>query len=291
MTVAALAVIIAAPMGFGVGSIDVRTASGYAPNLAILFTSVLWGTLWIPMREMIEAGLGGSTATTLSFLLGFLVLLPFGLARARRIVAGGRPMWIAGLLTAGAIALYAAGLVRGQVARIMLLFYPTPVWSTLLGRLMLGVPITRRRVATIALGLAGTAVILGVDSGLPVPRSLADWMGLGSGLAWAVAIVYVHRRFSRPLLDRVFVPLIFMAPVYVLLTLLPGAPDSLGVEGALFDNAAIVLVLLALLWIVPIVGLTIFGSGFLDPGRGAILAEFVGKPATGAVAPSQTGRT
>ena len=308
------------------GSIDVRPAAGFAPNMAILITSVLFGTLWIPMREMNEAGLGGPAATTVSFLLGFLVVLPLGLARARRILAGGWAMWIGGFLLAVSIALFAEGVVRGEVARVMLLFYLTPVWSTLLGRLMLGVPITRRRLATIVLGLTGMAVILAVDVGLPVPRSTADWMGLGAGLVWAVGAVYVNRSASRPLFDRIFAPLVFLAPAYYLLTVVPGARDSLGVEGVLVGNAAVMLALLALVWIVPIVGLTVFGAGLLDPGRvaillmfeivvglsgvallldepiglrevagalligGAILAEFVAKPAARAAAPPITER-
>ncbi len=325
MTGTRLAVIIAAPTDSGRG-IDVRTATGYAPNMAILFTSVLWGTLWIPMREMNEAGLGGPAATTVSFLLGLLVVLPLGLAKARRILTGGWDMWIGGFFVAVSIALFAEGVVRGQVARVMLLFYLTPVWSTILGRLMLGAPITRRRLATIALGLTGMAVILGGEAGLPVPRSVADWMGLGSGLLWAVAAVYVNRSASRPLFDRIFVPLVFLAPAYYLLTVVPGARDSLGIEGVLVGNAAVMLALLALVWIVPIVGLTIFGAGLLDPGRvaillmfeivvglgsvallldepvglrevagavligAAILAEFVAKPAVRATAPPITGR-
>ena len=251
-----------------------RMAAGLAPNVAILITSVLWGTLWIPMREMNEAGLSGPAATTVSFLLGFLILLPLGLARARRILAGGWAMWIGGFLAAVSIALFAEGVVRGQVARVMLLFYLTPVWSTLLGRLMLGEPITRRRLATIALGLTGMAVILGGEAGLPLPRSAADWMGLGAGLLWAVAAVYVNRSASRLLFDRIFVPLVFLAPAYYLLTLVPGARDSLGVEGVLVDNAAVMLVVLALVWILPIVVLIIFGAGLLDPGRVAILLMF-----------------
>ena len=253
---------------------EAKAAPGVAPNLAILVTSVLWGTLWIPMRGMSAWGVSGPVATTAAFLIGFLVLLPFGAARARRIWGGGFPLLAAGVLTAVAFALYAEGLMRGQVARVMLLFYLTPVWSTLLGRLMLGAPIMRRRVATIALGLMGMAVILGVDAGLPVPRSLADWMGLASGMVWGLAMVYVHRSASRGLLDRVFLPLAFLAPAYYLLTLLPGSRDALGVEAAQAANAALLLVGLALVWIVPIVGLTIYGASQLDPGRVAILLMF-----------------
>ena len=61
------------------------------------------------------------------------------------------------LLLALSIALYSEGLLRGTVARVLLSFYLTPVWSTLFERLLLGEPITGRRIVTILLGLVGIA--------------------------------------------------------------------------------------------------------------------------------------
>ena len=130
-------------------------------------------------------------------------------------------MVLAGLLTALAITLYAEGLVRGQVARVILLFYLTPVWSTLLARWALGEAITRNRIVTIVLGLSGMLVIFGVEAGMPLPRSTGDWMGLASGIVWAFAMVYVSKTAARPLLDRIFVQFIFLAPCFLLLTCCP----------------------------------------------------------------------
>jgi drug/metabolite transporter (DMT)-like permease len=111
-----------------------EAGSTAAANGAILFSTLLWGTLWIPMRQMEAAGLAGAPAPAFGFLIGLIVLLPFGLARLRRVLGGGWPVAVAGFFMAATIALYAEGLVRGQVARVILLFYLTPVWSTLLGR-------------------------------------------------------------------------------------------------------------------------------------------------------------
>ena len=245
-----------------------------APHAAILLSAVLWGTLWIPLRELNESGVSGATATSLSFLLGLVVLLPFAAPHARRILAGGWPLAASGFFLAVCIALYAEGMVRGEVARVLLLFYLTPVWSTLLARLMLGQPITRRRVVTIILGLLGMAVILGDGMSLPLPRSAADWMGLISGVAWGLAMVYLQRTAARRDFDRIFAALVFLAPIYFLVTLLPGSRDSIGVEGALMADWVMILVTLAVIWMVPVIALTVYGASRMDPGMVAIFLMF-----------------
>lgn len=254
--------------------IDPQRRPGLAPNAAIIFSTLLWGTLWIPLRQLHEAGLSDATATTASFALCLLILLPFGLFRWRRVMAGGSPVVLAGLFMALGFALYAEGLVRGQVARVLLLFYLAPVWSTLLGRLMLGVPITRLRVLIIILGFAGMLVIFGVEAGVPLPQSLGDWMGLASGLVWSLAMVYVNRTAERPYLDRVFVQFIFLAPLFYLLTMIPGPRDPVGLDAGVLLGAAAWLVAFALLWALPLVWLSVFGASALDPGRVAIFLLF-----------------
>jgi drug/metabolite transporter (DMT)-like permease len=245
-----------------------------APQLAILASTLLWGTLWIPLRQLRTAGLGGASATVLGFLLPLAVLLPFAVGRGRRSLTSVRALAFGGFWLALGIALYAEGVVRGQVARVILLFYLTPVWSTLLGRAFLGEPITGRRVLTIVLGLAGMLVIFGVGSGSPLPRAAADWMGLAAGVAWGVAMVSVNRSAAHPAFDRVFVHFLFLGPVFLLVALLPGGGSGLDLDVArLFDSLAWLLAL-ALIWLLPVLWLTIFGASHLDPGRVAIFLMF-----------------
>ena len=111
------------------------------------------------------------------------------------------PLAQAGFLMAACIALYAEALLRGYVARVILLFYLTPVWSTLLARVFLGDRITGPRLVAIACGLAGMFIVFGSGSGVPVPRTAAEWMGLLSG------IIFIHlpsppRGNGRELMNR-----------------------------------------------------------------------------------------
>ena len=54
-----------------------RQRSSLTPNVAVLCSTLLWGTLWIPLRETGETGVGGSSATAVSFLLPLALMLPF----------------------------------------------------------------------------------------------------------------------------------------------------------------------------------------------------------------------
>jgi drug/metabolite transporter (DMT)-like permease len=248
-----------------------KAESKLDPNVAILLSAVLWGTLWIPIRQLDGSGLGGPLAATAGFLLPLVLLLPVALRRGgRRMLGGGWALVAGGFCLALSVALYAEGVVRGHVARVILLFYLTPVWSTLLGRLLLGERITGRRVTTIALGLAGMVVIFGGSATNRSPAGVAEWMGLTAGLIWALAMVYVNRTAARPVLDRVLVQFVFLGPIFFLLTRIPGREGGASPELGAFLDSVPWLVAFAGLWILPAIGLTIFGASRLDPGRVAI---------------------
>jgi drug/metabolite transporter (DMT)-like permease len=187
---------------------------------------------------------------------------------------GGWELGVAGLLLALSIALYSEGLLRGTVARVLLSFYLTPVWSTLFERFLLGEPIPGRRVLTIVLGLAGMLVIFGGEAGVPFPRASAEWMGLAAGVTWGLAMVFVKRTASRPIFDRVFVHFIFLGPVFLLATLVPGRGVPFGLEAGALADAAPWMAAFAALWMLPVVWLTIFGASHLGPGRVAIFLMF-----------------
>ena len=241
------------------------------PSLAILFSTFLWGTLWIPLRQLDSAGLSGAWATTGGFMLPLLFLLPLGVVRWQRIVSGGRPLVTAGFVMAVCIALYAEGLLRGYVARVMLLFYLTPVWSTLLARFMLDEPVTRHRLVTIVLGLAGMFAVLGIGEGLPVPRTVAEWMGLLSGFCWGLSMVYIRRAQNSSDFDKMFVHFVFLGVVFFLFTLIPGGRGWMVPTAAVFLRSASWLFAFGFIWMPAVIWLTMFGGSRLEPGRVAIL--------------------
>ncbi len=251
---------------------DSSRALAVTPGVAILVSTLFWGTLWIPLRQLNEAGLGGPWATAAGFTIPLLVLSPLGVIRWRPIVAGGWPLVQAGFLMAACIALYAEALLRGYVARVILLFYLTPVWSTLLARIVLGDRITAARLVTISLGLLGMIVVFGIGNGVPLPRSAAEWMGLLSGFLWGCSMVALRRVAPHASeFDKVFVQFVFLGLLFVLLTLVPGGrPWTLPTPGVFLRGATWLLVF-GLVWMPLLLWLTMFGGSRLEPGRVSVL--------------------
>jgi len=249
--------------------------SDLAASLPILASALLWGTLWIPLRALRATGDRAPLLTAIGFLLPLAVLAPIAMRRWPQLRRGGLPLCAAGLGLALAIALYAEGLVRGSVSRVVLLFYLMPVWTTLIARVRLAQPITSRRVASIALGLAGLLVVYGPGSAGPSANTAGDWMGLVAGICWAATMVLFLPAAGQTAFDRVFAQFGFLAPAYLVVHLVPGAQAAAAaaaepLAGAVPFPLGWVLAF-GLAWMLPVVWLTIFGASRLEPGRAAVL--------------------
>lgn len=156
-------------------------------TLFVVGTGSLWGLYWLPVRRLADIGLSGAWGTLAIVATAALLLAPFAVA-ARQRLARSRPAALASIALGGlAFVLYSAGLVYGRVAIVILLFFLTPVWSTLIARYVMGWSTPWLRLLAILVGIAGLGLVLGADGRLPVPRSLGDWLGLTSGLLWAIA--------------------------------------------------------------------------------------------------------
>lgn len=242
------------------------------PDMAVLFAAAMWGTMWIPARAMSNGGLDSGLAAALSTLVAIAALIPELLRNPSALVFSRRVWWISFLLGFG-VALYWEAMVRGNVARVVLLFYLMPVWTVILARLINGEAATGRRILGVALGLGGMMVVFSANGGIPLPRSLADYMGLAAGVMWALAFVLCARPgMEKTTLSQLLGSLLILAPSVWLLTLLPGSREAANVMEAQAGLAATVIWLAAfgLIWLLPGMYMTLFGADHLQPGQVAI---------------------
>ncbi|OOY28827.1 EamA family transporter [Thioclava sp. L04-15] len=159
----------------------------FLASVITLLTGAFWGLYWLPVRALDARGLAGAWGTVGVTLAALVLLGPFAW-RSRHEIAVTSPVALASIaLGGGAFALYSIGFVYGRVAPVILLWFLTPVWSTLIGRFVMGWPTPRLRLYAIALGLAGLALILGAGGGLPLPRDLGEWMTLAGGVLWSIS--------------------------------------------------------------------------------------------------------
>jgi drug/metabolite transporter (DMT)-like permease len=115
-------------------------------------------------------------------------------------------------------------------------------------------------------------VVFGIGTGLPVPRSGAEWMGLLSGFLWGASMVALRRvPPDASELDKVFVQFLFLGLLFALFALVPGGHPWAMPTPAVFWHSAGWLLLLGLVWMPLVLWLTMFGGSRLEPGRVAVL--------------------
>jgi len=173
----------------------------FLAKLACLFAGAVWGIFWIPLRRLAEEGIPGLWGTALFFAVPALILLPVAGLRHRAAAKGGVGLQLTALASSLSLGLYTVALVFTDVIRAMLLFYMTPLWSALLGRIVLKQRITAVRGVTMALALTGMLTMFGLGDAVPLPRNAGDWLGLCAGLSWAVTAVRLRQDQANSALD------------------------------------------------------------------------------------------
>jgi len=236
-------------------------------TITVLLTGVIWGFYWMPVRAVSDAGLSGAWSTAAITLAATVLLLPAVLVRRRGLLRGG---WstIAFVAIGGAgFSLYSVGLVYGRVAIIILLFFLTPVWSTLIGRYLIGWHTPRLRVFAIFFGLAGLLVMLGAKGDVPIPRGLGEWMALAAGILWATGTNGMKVKSN-------------MAPIEAAFIFAIGAFASAAIAAAVLEplpslaasaGAAVMSIIAGLVWWVLSIAGLMWATMRLDPARVGIL--------------------
>lgn len=195
----------AGAMGFGVEGGMIGGAFKARPDLlasfVVFFAGGLWGLYWYPMRAIEATGVSASWAIVLVAGVATLVMLPFALWRWRQLRANGWPVLFIGLLVGIGFVAYNTSVLTTEVARALLLFYLTPVWASLFGRIFLGERITLPRMVAIGFGLAGLYVMLSGSGPLPIPTRLGDWLALAAGIIWTLSTVAMRKYPGIPSID------------------------------------------------------------------------------------------
>ena len=174
---------------------------------ALVFNAFVWGTSWWPLRRLQDAGVHPLWSTALTFTLASLVIAavrPRAVAQVLRTPA----LWLLVVAAGCTNAAFNWAIVIGDVVRVVLLFYLMPLWTVLIARAVLGERLTRIAAARIALGTLGALIVLWPDAShggaaagggaLPLPRSLADWLGVVGGFSFAFNNVMLRREANRP---------------------------------------------------------------------------------------------
>lgn len=240
------------------------------PSLCVAISGVFWGLFWILLRAFEDHGFKGAWPGLAVYCIVFVSLLPFLPGRWKRIRAKAATIFVTGFFMGTAFALYAASLIMTEVVRTLLLFYLTPVWSTLLGIFLLGERVTFGRVAALVLGFMGLLVVLGLGEGFPWPQNLGDTLGLAAGMFWSYGTVKLFQDKTIATYEMVLVFALGGAVVLAIFILFGGTVFGSAPSLGEFRNA-LPLMVLAGIYTLPMFYLTIWPARLISPARVGIL--------------------
>lgn len=148
-----------------------------------MLAGALWGFLWFPLVEFEKQGLGVGLSSTIFYAVTALCAVPGLTATGTwwQITKSSLSYIIMGT----AFTFYTFALLLTHPFNAILLFYLTPAWSILFGKLFYREPFSLVRSLVVVLGFTGVGLVLGANS-LPIPKNLGDWIALLSGALWAL---------------------------------------------------------------------------------------------------------
>jgi drug/metabolite transporter (DMT)-like permease len=240
------------------------------PSIGIALSAALWGLFWIPVRAIEGTGVAALWTGPILFVCVALMFLPFAIVRWKSFRRAGFGLILTGLLPGLGFSLYAASFNMTDIIHALLLFYVSPVWSTLLGLIFLGERLNINRVAALILGIGGLVVVLGDGVSFPWPRQTGDWFALASGLCWSFASVRLFQGGNKFVFEKTFAFITGSFIVGSILALLPLGMDNTFPETASLRQSSVWIVVVALL-LLPATWLTIWPATILSPARVGIL--------------------
>ncbi len=174
-------------------------ASRALPVLALTLNAFTWGVSWWPFRELQARGLHPLWATLLIYALAVLAITLWRRGAWGELLRT-RSLWLLVLASGTTNAAFNWGVTVGDVVRIVLLFYLMPLWAVLLARWLLREPAGAGALLRVALALVGAALVLWPEggAGLPLPRTLAEWLGVLGGFTFALNNVLLRREARQP---------------------------------------------------------------------------------------------
>ena len=186
----------------------------------LLFGAVCWGVIWYPYRIMQEAGISGVASSFYTYVIavGIFAIVLHKQWRA----ALNQPksiIWLA--IIAGWTNLsYVLAIIDGEVMRVMLLFYLSPLWTLIMAHFWLKERTNRRGVAVIILSLIGAFTMFWQEGALPLPNNNAEWLALSAGMGFALTNVITRYASNLTLTAKsmaVWIGVLLMSLVFIVL--------------------------------------------------------------------------
>ncbi|OED38698.1 hypothetical protein AB833_18595 [Chromatiales bacterium (ex Bugula neritina AB1)] len=187
------------------------TSNTLKPSIAAFIAAAFWGLYWLPLRHIEAAGIVGGWSVFAIYFVPFLFLLPLMLVRHQKLSGNFPALLLIGLTAGFALASYATSFLHTTVMRTTLLFYMTPIWSTLLSIVFLNEQAGFRRWISMAIGFFGLWIMLSKADGTQASLNIGDLAALAAGISWGISMVLIRKAPQLEALD--IVPLQYLSAI------------------------------------------------------------------------------
>jgi drug/metabolite transporter (DMT)-like permease len=237
----------------------------------LLFSASLWGLIWYPLRLLDEAGMAGVWSTLIMYLAAAVLTIPV-LSKIKDYKNLENKGALLGLALAAGITnvAFVVALIEGEIMRVILLFYLSPLWTVLFGRWWLNERLSRHAVLLFCVAMLGSAVMLwNPEVGKPWPKGLADWLALAAGIAFSINNVLARKLSAHSMGIKTAVTwwgVVFVATVVIIIeqSPMPTVPTSIWLAA----------VLLGLLGIVSMTVTVLYGLARMPVYRSSVIMLF-----------------
>ena len=248
------------------------------PNLTVVIACLFWGTYWIPLRLINDSNNSSVWPITISFIFLALILGNGIIKSIKNCLLKNNYFFLFGSFFAAlGIGLYSESLLRGEIAKVVVLFYLAPIWGTIFARYILKESFGINRILSIILGLIGLEIILGAEKGILFPSSLVEWIAIFAGICWSLGTTFFHLAKTTTSTEKTALTGLIVGILFLFFCLIPGGRTlelPLSVINLNLDAIYFWIILFSTLWLLPSIYLTYLSVEILDPGRINILLAF-----------------
>lgn len=172
----------------------------------LLFGALCWGVVWYPYRLMNEAGVSGVASSFYTYAIAIVLGCILFAKHWRGVFTQPKSIVWLGLIAGYTNLAYVLAVIDGEVMRVILLFYLSPIWTLLLAHFWLKEKTHITGYMAIVVSIIGAFIMLYDPKlgGLPLPRNTAEWLALSSGIGFSLTNVITRKASHLSLAAKCF---------------------------------------------------------------------------------------
>jgi drug/metabolite transporter (DMT)-like permease len=176
-----------------------QPASRYFPALSCMTAAILWGILWYPLRLLEEMGIPGLWSTLIIFSVAMIFIAPACWLKRTDLYKFKFDYFLLSIFAGWTNLAFILAMLEGEIVRVLILFYLSPIWAILLAIFILREKLTARGFIALVLAMTGAVFMLWhpeLDYSNGV--NLADFYAITAGMAFACTNIVVRKMGDVP---------------------------------------------------------------------------------------------